>query len=156
MATQCLKMAQSVSFSNFVIFQELKVNSLVTLFDRLLKVFKNSSKWSIFGIVKELLSTQIVNVACFARNVEWDFFGWFSNTVLMRHFVRHFNTMCKIVSYIFVRHQDLVYLGYRYQMGFSSTIWWLVKPEIRQKRSWSTVFENHRKSLNWHCEFLKH
>ena len=35
------------------------------------QVFKNSPKGTIF---EKLLSTQNVNVACFARNVEWDFF----------------------------------------------------------------------------------
>ncbi len=56
------------------IFALLKLTCLVTLFDRKLQVFKNSSKWTIFGILIELLSTQNVNVARFARNVEWDFF----------------------------------------------------------------------------------
>ena len=37
-------------------------------------VFKNSPKLTIFGIFSELLSTQNVNVARFARYVEWDFF----------------------------------------------------------------------------------
>ena len=56
------------------IFVLLKVTCLVTLFDRKLQVFKNSPKWIIFGIFNQLLSTQNVNVARFARNVEWDFF----------------------------------------------------------------------------------
>ena len=47
---------------------------LVTLFDRKLQVFKNSPKLTIFGIFKELLSSQNVNVARFARNVKCDFF----------------------------------------------------------------------------------
>ena len=47
---------------------------LVTLFDHKLTVFKNSPKLTIFGIFNELLSTQIINVARFARNVECDFF----------------------------------------------------------------------------------
>ena len=45
------------------------------------RIFKKSPKWTIFGIFNELLFTQNVNVARFARNVEWDFFLWFSNTV---------------------------------------------------------------------------
>ena len=53
--------------TNFVL---LKLTCLVTLFDRKLLVFKNSPKWTIFGIFNELLSTQNVNVARFARNVE--------------------------------------------------------------------------------------
>ena len=40
-------------------------------------------KLTIFGIFNELLSTQNVNVACFARNIECDFFGRFSNTVVL-------------------------------------------------------------------------
>ena len=56
------------------IFVLLKLTCLVTLFDRKLQVFKNSPKWTIFGLFNELLSTQNVNVARFARNVEWDFF----------------------------------------------------------------------------------
>ena len=52
----------------------LKLTCLVTLFDSKLQVFKNSPKWTIFGVFNQLLSTQNVNVARFARNVEWDFF----------------------------------------------------------------------------------
>ena len=43
-------------------------------FDRKLQVFQNSPKLTIFGIFTELLSTQNVNVARFARNFQWDFF----------------------------------------------------------------------------------
>ena len=50
------------------------LSCLVTLFDRKLQIFKNSPKLAIFGIFNELLSTQNVNVARFARNVERDFF----------------------------------------------------------------------------------
>ena len=50
------------------------MTSLVALFDRKLQIFKNSPKWTIFGIFNELLSNQNVNVARFARNVEWDLF----------------------------------------------------------------------------------
>ena len=54
---------------------------MVTLFDRKLQVSKSSPILIIFGIFNELLSTQNVNVARFARNVECDFFGRFANTV---------------------------------------------------------------------------
>ena len=54
-------------------FPLLKVTCLVTLFDRKLQIFKNSPKLIIFGIFHELLSTQNVNVAGFARNIECDF-----------------------------------------------------------------------------------
>ena len=56
------------------IFVLLKLTCLVTLFDRKLQVFKNSPKWTIFGIFNLFLSIQNVNVARFARNVEWAFF----------------------------------------------------------------------------------
>ena len=39
-----------------------------------LQVFKKPAKLTIFGIIYALLSNQNVNVARFARNVEWDFF----------------------------------------------------------------------------------
>ena len=42
-----------------------------------LQVFKNSSNWTIFAIFDEFLSTQNVNVARFARNVECDFLADF-------------------------------------------------------------------------------
>ena len=59
------------------IFVLLKLTCLVTLFDRNHQVFKKSPKLTIFGIFHELLSTQNVNVARFARNVEYDFWGDF-------------------------------------------------------------------------------
>ena len=52
------------------VFVLLKLTCLVTLFDRKLQVFKNSPNWTIFGIFNKLLSTQNVNVARFARNVQ--------------------------------------------------------------------------------------
>ena len=51
-------------------FCYIKLTCLVTLFDCKLQIFKNSSTWQFYGIFKELLSTQNVNVTC---NVEWDF-----------------------------------------------------------------------------------
>ena len=55
---------------------------LVTLFDRKLLVSKNSPKSTIFGIFNELLSTQSVNVARFAR-ISNETFLCFSNTVIL-------------------------------------------------------------------------
>ena len=52
------------------IFVLLKVTCLVTRFDRKLQVFKKSPKWTISGSFNVLLSTQNVNVARFASNVE--------------------------------------------------------------------------------------
>ena len=57
-----------LAFSPFFVL--LKLTCLVTLFDRKLQVFKKSPKWTILGIFNQLLSTQNVNVARFARNVE--------------------------------------------------------------------------------------
>ena len=74
-----LKITQNVALELFnswhfpSIFVLRKVTCLVTLSDRKLQVFKNSSKLTIFGIFNELLSTQNVNVARFACNVECDF-----------------------------------------------------------------------------------
>ena len=77
--SHCLKITQE-SHLNFhfpPIFVLLKLTCLVTLFDCKLQVFKNSPKLTIFGIFDELLSTQNVNVARFARNVECDFLSDF-------------------------------------------------------------------------------
>ena len=41
------------------------------------RIFQNLAKLTIFGIFNELFSTQNVNVAHFARNVECDFLGDF-------------------------------------------------------------------------------
>ena len=71
--------AENVTF--LMIFNQFlsyhKLPCLVTLFDRKPKVFKNSPNWTIFGTFNLLLSTQNVNVARFARNVECDFFSEF-------------------------------------------------------------------------------
>ena len=48
-------------------FPPFMLTCLVTPFDRKLQVFK---KWTIFGIFDELLSSQNVNVARFALNIE--------------------------------------------------------------------------------------
>ena len=63
-----------MSYLKFSIFVLLIVTCLVTLFDRKLQVFKNSPKSTTFGFLNSLLSTQNVNVARFAPNVEWNFF----------------------------------------------------------------------------------
>ena len=65
------------------IFVLLKLTCLVTLFDRKLQFFKNSPKLTYFGIFNELLSTQNVNVAHFARKVEWDFFCNFQTLCIL-------------------------------------------------------------------------
>ena len=56
MPSHCLKTTQDVAFEFLTfwhfppIFVLLKPACLVTLFDRKLQVFKNSPKWTIFGI----------------------------------------------------------------------------------------------------------
>ena len=56
----CLKITQNVAFEFLKvwhfppIFVILKLTCLVTLFDRKLQVFKNSPKWTIFGILINL------------------------------------------------------------------------------------------------------
>ena len=51
-----------------LIFVLLEFVCLETLFDRKLQVFKNLSKLAIFSIFNELMPTQYVNVARFARH----------------------------------------------------------------------------------------
>ena len=46
-------------------FCPIKIDMSVTLFDLKLQVFKNSTKWTIFGIFNQFLSTQNINVARF-------------------------------------------------------------------------------------------
>ena len=71
-----------MSYLNFpilhfpTIFVLVKVTCLVTLFDRKVQVL------TIFGFFDELLSTQNVTVARFARNVECDIFGDFQTLCL--------------------------------------------------------------------------
>ena len=59
-----------MSHLNFRIFLLLKLTCLVTLFDCKLQIFKNGQKFNTYGIFNELLSTQNVIVARFARNIK--------------------------------------------------------------------------------------
>ena len=89
-SSHCLKITQNVAFDffefwhNSPIFVLLKLTCLVTLFDRKLRVFKNSPKRTIFGIFHYLLSPHNVNVARFARNVGWAFFCDFQTPCVCR------------------------------------------------------------------------
>ena len=69
--TQCLKNTQNVAFTNFC---SIKVNLSCSIVWLQVSGFQNSPKLITFGIFNQLLSTQNVNVARFARNVKWDFF----------------------------------------------------------------------------------
>ena len=77
------------------IFVLLKLICLVALFDCKLQVFKNFPKWIIFGIFNELLSTQFVKVARFARNVEWDYFCDFQTPCFIKKFENALNSTFK-------------------------------------------------------------
>ena len=66
----------SFQFWHFLpIFVQLKLTCLVTLFDRKLLVFKNLQNQPFFGIFK-------FTFVPLTTSWEWDFFLWFSNTVL--------------------------------------------------------------------------
>ena len=72
---QCLKITKNVSFeflilTFFINIFPIKIDRSVILFDRKLQIFKNSPKLTIFGILNYILSTQNVNAARFAHNVE--------------------------------------------------------------------------------------
>ena len=82
---------------------------LVTLFDRKLQVFKNSPKWTIFGIFNQLLSTQNVNVARLARNVEWDFFCDFQTPCKDQAFLK---TQCLKVAQKSLNFQNYIFVSY--------------------------------------------
>ena len=82
--SQCFEITQNVAFeflpfsNNFCPFKiDLSGNTVLPQPSG----FQKSPKLTIFGIFNELLSTQNVNVARFARNIKCDFFGRFSNTV---------------------------------------------------------------------------
>ena len=90
-------------------FCPFKLTCLVTLFNRKVSFLKNSSKWTIFN---ELLSSQNVNVALFARNVECDFFWRFSNTLAAFHSIwwwcKAMPRMSQLAS--FIKAQKLLFL----------------------------------------------
>ena len=94
----CLKIIQNVAFDFYfgifhkfcLIKTDLSGNT----------VFKNSPKLTIFGIFKQLLSTQNVNVARFARNIECDFFCDFQ-TLCKRLFSLFINLASRMKSFSF-------------------------------------------------------
>ena len=90
-----------------------KMTCQLTLFDSKLQVFK--PEWTIFGIFNQLLSTQNVNVARFARNVECDFFGRFSNTVLKGTrctYTSHFRDMSCISLHSSFHQNNKLHFGH--------------------------------------------
>ena len=77
--SQCLKIIQYVAFEFFNLafstnFCPIKTELSGNTVWPQTSGFQNLAKLTIFGIFNELLSTQNVNVARFARNVELDFF----------------------------------------------------------------------------------
>ena len=77
--SQCLKIFQNVAFDFFNCgfsfhFCFLILTCRVTLFDCKLLVYQKLAKLTFLGIFDAIWSTQNVNVARFARNVEWDYF----------------------------------------------------------------------------------
>ena len=104
--SHCLKITQNVAFDFSLwhfppVFVLSKLTCLVTLFDRKLQYFKNLPKWIIFGILNQLLSTQNVNVARFARNIECDFFCDLDLQNWKRFCSLSFTTPQKVISDIF-------------------------------------------------------
>ena len=90
--SQCLKIAKNVAFEFlclgiFTNFCSIKIDlSGNTVWPQTSTFQKNRQTWLFFCIFSELLCSQNVNVARFARNAEWDFL-WFSNTVFSTQFV---------------------------------------------------------------------
>ena len=137
--TQCLKITQNVAFEFFqfrhfpLIFVILKLTCLVTLCDHKLQVFKNSPKWTILGIFNEL-----VNVARFARNVEWDIFCNFQtkcysfpfcidflkvlNKKSVQKFAQHFFALCVHFVILSIRRTLSTLLPEQF-MGSKQRIW---------------------------------
>ena len=95
-ATQCLKINQNglIWIFNFFNFHQF-LSCLLTLFDWTLQIFKISPNWP-------FLSTEYVNVARFARNLEWDFFMIFKQCVAVgkseMQFYQDFSGFCEKVE----------------------------------------------------------
>ena len=72
-----------LNFGIFTNFCPLKIDLSGNTYWPQASGFQKLAKSTIFGIFNELLSTQYVNVARFARNVEWDFFYDFQTLCLL-------------------------------------------------------------------------
>ena len=72
--------------SRIWIFQFWHFLPIFVLLQLTFRFSKTRQNGQFFGIFNKLLSTQNVNLARFARNVECDFLLWFSNTVKMSYF----------------------------------------------------------------------
>ena len=64
-----------LNFDNFTIFSPIKSDLSGNTVRPKKSGFQKVAKLTIFGIFNALLSTQYVNVARYARNVECDFLG---------------------------------------------------------------------------------
>ena len=86
-AKSSLKMPKMVNFGDFLKTRSLRSNSVtrkVTFNGTKNVAFEKSPKSpksAFLGLFNELLATQNVNVARYARNVEWDFFEIFKHCV---------------------------------------------------------------------------
>ena len=80
--SQCLKITQNVAFEFFNQFYSIKIDLSGNTFWPQASVFPKLTKIDNFGIFNEFLSTQIVKVARFARNVKWDFFVIFKQCAI--------------------------------------------------------------------------
>ena len=103
-----------LAFFTFLVL--LKMTFLVTLFDRKLQVFKNSPKLTIFCIFGELLATQNVNVARFARNFEWDFSVIFKHCARKRRLKKTARTSRCFTFSLLLPYYRFYHLSYRKRM----------------------------------------
>ena len=103
-ATFTLKIAHLEFWHFSSIFVQLKLTCLVTLVDHKLQIFKEKN---IFGTFNELLSTQNLNVAHFARNVEWDFFCNFQTLCVFS-----IERLMKVISFVYCFLNEKISLNF--------------------------------------------
>ena len=107
-----------------------------------------------FSIVDELLSLQIVNLARFARNVEWDCFLWFSTTVLPVKIYRNgllyknvlrFSSSCTTAELHTTMH-SLMSLLYNFGSSFGETFF----KHLKLLSSWSSCCFKEKLDTVWY------
>ena len=116
---------------------------LKCLLDRKLQVFKNSPKLSIFGLFKWILFTQSVNLARFARNVEWDFFYDFQTQCSMAcQFLGK-----KSLLFIFCIGKMSMMIHIVLKMEFPC-IWWSTSKKVEHLINFQVHIWSHSSSCN--------
>ena len=95
--------------------------------------FQKLAKLSIFGIFNLLLSTQNVNVARFARNVEWDFLEDFQTPCSKGS--KDFSYTIKLIQFV-----ELLDIGREER--------WLLKNGL-QKRPFARIISWRERSIVW-------